>query len=103
MDTVDQERTATEEVKVATLSSKGQLVIPKQIRDDLQLEAGTEFLVWIDRGEIILRRKPDVEAALEALEKLSGMFKGGDLIDELEAEHRWEIERDERRFASFGS
>ena len=95
--------TVTENRKVVTLSSKGQLVIPKQIRDDLQLEAGMEFLVRVEHGEIILRRKPDVEAALKALNKLCGMFEGKGLIDDLEAEHRWEIERDEQRIASLGS
>lgn len=103
MDMIAQERTEMAEMAVAKLSSKGQLVIPKQIRDDLQLKSGMEFLVRVDHGEIVLRRKSDEAAALRVLDELSGMLKGEGLIDDLEAEHRWEIERDERRFASFGS
>lgn len=36
----------------ATLSSKFQLVIPKAIRDELQLKAGQKFVV-ITKGDVI--------------------------------------------------
>ena len=37
------------------LSSKGQLVLPKHIRQELQLEPGAEFEVDIVDGKIILQ------------------------------------------------
>ncbi len=38
------------------LATKGQVVIPKAIRDRFDLEAGDDFEIWADgSGEIILR------------------------------------------------
>lgn len=87
-----------------TLSSKGQLVIPKQIRDELQLEPGMEFDVHLgNHRQIVLTPVKSKEEILAALDRLQGMFAGADLIEDLEAEHRWEIERDEARIQSLGS
>lgn len=37
------------------MSSKGQVVIPEEIRDRLQLKAGSQFLVMGDNDVIILK------------------------------------------------
>lgn len=37
------------------LSSKGQVVIPEEIRDQLGLESGTQFVVVGDRDVVILK------------------------------------------------
>lgn len=37
------------------LAQKGQIVIPKPIRDELELEAGDDFEVYVHDGEIVLR------------------------------------------------
>jgi AbrB family looped-hinge helix DNA binding protein len=37
------------------MSSKGQIVIPEEIRDRLQLQAGTQFVVVGDRDVVILK------------------------------------------------
>jgi AbrB family looped-hinge helix DNA binding protein len=44
------------------LSSKGQVVIPEEIRDRLGLEAGTQFVVLGDRDVVILKviQTPDM-------------------------------------------
>lgn len=42
-------------METATLSSKGQLVIPRQVRDLAHLVAGDEFAVNYVQGEIRLR------------------------------------------------
>ena len=39
----------------AVLAQKGQIVIPKTIRDQLKLEAGDDFEVYLLDGEIVLR------------------------------------------------
>ena len=39
----------------AVLAQKGQIVIPKEIRDQMKLEAGDDFEVYLLDGEIILR------------------------------------------------
>ena len=41
----------------ATMSSKGQLTIPKEVRDELNLGAGTKFYVTVHNGEVIARPK----------------------------------------------
>lgn len=76
------------------MSSKGQLVIPKTMRSSLGLDAGTMLEIVQEDGRLVLRPV----TARSALDALVGMFaEGPDLIADLEAEHRWEIERDERR------
>ena len=37
----------------ATLTSKGQLTIPKEVRDALNLTAGTKFYVTVRNGEVV--------------------------------------------------
>jgi AbrB family looped-hinge helix DNA binding protein len=40
-----------------TMTSKGQLTIPKDVRDELKLEPGTRFFVTIRDGEVIAMPK----------------------------------------------
>ena len=48
--------------EVIAISSKGQLVLPKAIRDSLSLAAGTRLMVLSDGENILLKpiRKPDI-------------------------------------------
>lgn len=71
----------------ARLSSKGQLVIPKAIRQALGLRTGTQFHIRLDQGRIIL--EPLTTSPVEAL---YGKYADADFLAELEAEHRQEIE-----------
>jgi AbrB family looped-hinge helix DNA binding protein len=45
-----------------TLSSRGQVVIPECVRNDLGLKTGDQFVVVAESGVVILKgiRKPDV-------------------------------------------
>lgn len=44
------------------LNDRGRLTIPKPLRDDLQLEAGTEFEIVREDGDIrLVRQLPDLE------------------------------------------
>ena len=52
----------------ATLSSKGQLTIPKEVRDQLHLREGTRFYITIRNGEIVAMPK-NVQVS-----ELSGML-----------------------------
>jgi AbrB family looped-hinge helix DNA binding protein len=72
---------------LARLSSKGQVVIPKAIRQASGLQDGTQFHVRLDEGKIIL--EPITASALEAL---YGRYQGVDLLTALETEHHQEIE-----------
>ena len=54
----------------ATVAERGQITLPKAVRDALGLSKGTKLKVEIDGGRIILRK--DVG---DALAKLRGKFK----------------------------
>ncbi len=43
-------------MEVTRLSSKGQIVIPRRIRENLKLEDGTPFMVMTQDGTICLRK-----------------------------------------------
>ena len=36
-----------------TMTSKGQLTIPKEVRDELNLRTGTRFYVYVRNGDVI--------------------------------------------------
>lgn len=75
------------------LSTKGQLVIPKPIRDALGLEPGTTFDIRLtDEGKLIL--DPILDSPIEAL---YGKYADADFLTDLESEHRKEMARDTLR------
>ena len=43
-------------IATTKLSSKGQVVIPEEIRERLGLKPGTQFVVLGDRGAVILKK-----------------------------------------------
>jgi AbrB family looped-hinge helix DNA binding protein len=71
------------------LSSKGQLVIPKTIRESLRLKNGDQFQVRVQDGKIVLE-----PVAKGLIQKLHGKYKGHDMLTVLEEEHRQEIENE---------
>ena len=75
---------------LVTLSSKGQLVIPKPVREALSLSSGDQFQVLIVEGKIVL--EPVVNHS--SVERLYGKFAGHDLLSDLEEEHRQELGRE---------
>ncbi len=44
--------------EVTALSSKGQIVLPKSIREHLNVESGTKFMVFCDGDSILLKPIP---------------------------------------------
>jgi AbrB family looped-hinge helix DNA binding protein len=76
------------------LSSKGQLVIPKKIRQALRLQAGAEFEVQLINGRIILEPILAPQEVERIIAKLQDLAAGADLLKELESERRWEIEQE---------
>ena len=71
------------------LSSKGQLVLPKKIREKLHLKNGDQFQARIVDGKIILE-----PVKKDAIEKLHGILAGTDILKVLEEDHRREMKRD---------
>jgi len=83
-------------MKSATrLTSKGQVVIPKPVREELRWVSGTQLAVEV-MGDGAVRLTP-LEAE-DSIDILYGCLRDlpGDPVADLEAEHRAEIEADER-------
>jgi AbrB family looped-hinge helix DNA binding protein len=86
---------ATEHV-YATISSKGQLVIPAAIREELGIEPGTRIAIRREGAELVL--KPETLAAkLATIKRMRGITAGGpSLCEELLEDRRRERERELR-------
>ena len=79
----------------ATISSKGQIAIPKAVRERLNRKYGTEVSIDMQGEALVMRRLvrnfPDWRT-------MQGMVGGSEsLTKALEAEHRAEIARDDAR------
>jgi len=75
----------------ATFTSKGQLVIPAELRRKHKIEAGTKVQILEDQfGRIVLQPIND-----DYIDRVMGIFADGpDLLANWEKEHREEGERD---------
>lgn len=73
---------------VATVSSKGQLVIPSSIREEMGIQPGTRVAIRREGDDLILRPLT-LERGRRLIAELCGMTSGsGSLADELIAERR---------------
>jgi AbrB family looped-hinge helix DNA binding protein len=84
------------ETTYATVSTKGQLVIPASIREELGIEPGTRVAIRREGPEVVL--KPEtLTAKLAMIKKMRGITAGGpSLCDELLEDRRRERERELR-------
>ena len=73
----------TMEIDTTTLGERGQIVIPQDIRQDLQLRKGEKFIIIRTGGKVILEPMKNLKA--NVLEELTE-----DLIDLKIAERFWE-------------
>ena len=74
----------------ARISSKGQMVVPKQIRDELKIKPGTFFSVRLEKGSIVftpVRKSP--------LDRLYRRYADKNVLRDLEREHAGELERED--------
>jgi antitoxin PrlF len=78
----------------STVSTKGQIVIPSAVREELEIEPGTRVAVRVDGGRIIL--DPETLAAkLRKIKEMRGCTAGGPSgTDLLIEERRKERERE---------
>ncbi|MFC1858399.1 AbrB/MazE/SpoVT family DNA-binding domain-containing protein [Thermodesulfobacteriota bacterium] len=73
------------------ISSKGQLVIPKEIREKLNIKTGTFFRVRFDKKNIVLTPMKE-----RPIDRLFGKFADEKILEELENEHAEEIAGENR-------
>lgn len=80
-------------METSILTSKGQIVIPKNIRKKYGIKPGTRILFVEQDGHITIRA-----LTKEYFRSVAGWLKdGGDILDELMKEKKREIEHDEKR------
>ncbi len=73
----------------AKVSSKGQVVLPKRIRDDLKINRGSLFQVTQDGKRIIL-----TPLRKSVQEKLYGKYRTESLVEALEIDHAEDLRRE---------
>ncbi|MEI7746272.1 MAG: AbrB/MazE/SpoVT family DNA-binding domain-containing protein [Actinomycetota bacterium] len=67
---------ASEVVMAQKVGPKGQVVVPKEIRDQVGLDPGTEVLVSYEHGAAVIR-------AIGMVPPLQGSMEGKGLLEEL--------------------
>ncbi|MDP3766171.1 MAG: AbrB/MazE/SpoVT family DNA-binding domain-containing protein [Nanoarchaeota archaeon] len=55
--------------ELVKMSSKGQIVVPKELREELNLETGTSFVIFGKEDTLVLK-KVDLPSAKEAFERI---------------------------------
>jgi AbrB family looped-hinge helix DNA binding protein len=85
------------------VGAKGQVVLPKELRERHGIAAGDE-VVFDERDDAIVVRK--AESRADVARRLRGFLRDDSdptpLTARLEAEHRREVEEDERRMRERG-
>ena len=76
----------------ARVSSRGQLALPKEVRDQLGLGEGTSVTVRVEGDEVILRK-----AVAGNWREWEGRFEGSDLLGDLARNRRKELTHDRKR------
>lgn len=76
---------------ITRLSSKGQIVLPKNIREQLALKEGAELKVEVIKGKIVL--EPVVGKMKPGWRRWKGILKGSKVLEEHLAEHAIEVEQ----------
>ena len=73
----------------AKISSKGQISIPKAVRQQLGLAEGTEVEVSVQEQTVLLRK------VVPRWQRWYGALSGTDILREHQREHREEVEAEE--------
>ena len=77
---------------VATVSSKGQIIIPAEVRKKKGIKQGDRFEVKMLDDQLLL-----VPVEKKSLAGLYGLFKGESLTSALQEEHERELDKENRK------
>ena len=69
---------------MATVTSKGQVTLPKRIRDALGIQPGTEVEFDLEEGRAIMRKRVPMEAFAEWEGRLRGKLPGASVDETME-------------------
>ena len=81
-------------METTRISSKGQVVLPKSVREDFDWPAGTDLTIERGPDYVMLRRKDGIRPT--TIDEVLGMFKVNRRITDEEIEKAIEDERRER-------
>ena len=79
-----------------SISTKGQLVLPKEIRDKFQLNVGSKLRVFVENGRIVLQPRSfeeDVRDFISSAIRQEGKKVNGDTLQEYQAKFRKAIDQ----------
>ncbi|MBQ6257946.1 MAG: AbrB/MazE/SpoVT family DNA-binding domain-containing protein, partial [Clostridia bacterium] len=70
--------------EVTAVSSKGQIVLPKTIRDSLALRSGTRLMVMSDGENILLKpiRRPDISEFRQMMDQAAQWASDAGMTEE---------------------
>ncbi len=77
-------------------STKGQIVIPRDVRARLGIRAGTVLKLVEEKNRIVLE-PDDVRDVLAAIDEVCGSAAGSGMLDQLVKERRRERAREDRQ------
>ena len=75
------------------VSSKGQIAIPRAVRERLKLKAGTEISIDVQGDALVMRRLVSDYPDWHTMQGMVG--EGASLTQALEADHRAELARED--------
>jgi len=81
------------------MSSKGQIVLPRAVREALGLQKGSLLRVTVSQNTVVLVPAGEGEAPRPDWRRWRGVLRGEGVVQELLEEHRRERERDAERGA----
>ncbi len=83
----------------ATISSKGQIAIPKRLRERLNLRAGTQVSIDVKGEALIMKR---IVSGFPDWRTMEGMARGGESLTKALMEERSAESAHDKRLASQG-
>jgi len=75
-----------------SVSKKGQLVLPKDVREQMGLTQGGHVRVRFVQGAIVMELAPETRVAWK---RWKGALRGSNALQELLLEHKAEVDRDD--------
>lgn len=78
---------------IVTISSKGQIVLPREVREALGLQKGDQLIITLEGDRLVLTRLPSPKRNWR---RWRGRLIGSGALQDLIAEHANEVNQDER-------